>query len=301
MTKVMSRIESKPVTSASVDLPKALFGYEVLQHIGNGAGSRIYVVSHQSTQQLYALKHVVRTDEKSVRFFEQLENEFTVSKQVKHNNLRSVINFHIHRTFMLKMTDAALVMDLVDGVPLDVRTPRRISDLLAVFAKTADALHAMHSAGFVHCDLKPANILTSETGSVRVIDLGQACRVGTAKARIQGTPDFIAPEQVKCKPVLPQTDIYNFGASLYWCLTGKKMPTLFTLTKGENSFLVDSQMETPAQLNPLVPQNLSAFVMECVRVNPLKRPESMSGVKSRLEVLHHAMIKVEAERRANVA
>ncbi len=298
----MSRLQSSAgATSASIDLPKSLFGYEVLQHLGDGAGSRIYAVTHSSTQQVYALKHVVRGDEKSVRFIEQLENEFSVGKQVRHKYLRSVVNLHVHRTLMLRVTDAALVMELVDGIPLDVRLPRRTSDIVAIFVRTADALHAMHTAGFVHCDLKPANILASDKGSVKVIDLGQACRIGTAKSRIQGTPDYIAPEQVKLKPVLPQTDIYNFGASLYWALTGSKMPTLFTLKKGENSFLVDSQLKAPADLNPLVPEPLSSLVMECVRVTPLKRPESMATLKSRLEIIHHVVKKAEAARRSGAA
>ena len=298
MSSLQSNISS---ASASIDLPKALFGYEVLQHLGDGAGSRIYAVTHASTQQVYALKHVVRSDEKSVRFIEQLENEFSVGKQIRHKNLRSVINLHIHRTMMLRVSDAALVMELVDGIPLDVRLPRRISDIVAIFIRTADALNAMHAAGFIHCDLKPANILASDKGSVKVIDLGQACRVGTSKSRIQGTPDYISPEQVKLKPVLPQTDVYNFGASLYWALTGSKMPTLFTLTKGENSFLVDSQLKTPADLNPTVPEQLSSLVMECVRVSPLKRPESMATLKSRLEVVHHVVTKSEATRRSGAA
>ncbi len=298
MSSLQSNISS---ASASIDLPKALFGYEVLQHLGDGAGSRIYAVTHASTQQVYALKHVVRSDEKSVRFIEQLENEFSVGKQIRHKNLRSVINLHIHRTMMLRVSDAALVMELVDGIPLDVRLPRRISDIVAIFIRTADALHAMHAAGFVHCDLKPANILASDKGSVKVIDLGQACRVGTSKSRIQGTPDYISPEQVKLKPVLPQTDVYNFGASLYWALTGSKMPTLFTLKKGENSFLVDSQLKTPADLNPMVPEQLSSLVMECVRVSPLKRPESMATLKSRLEVVHHVVTKSEDARRSGAA
>jgi serine/threonine protein kinase len=63
---------------------------------------------------------------------------------------------------------------------------------------------------------------------VKVIDLGQACAIGTAKSRIQGTPDYIAPEQVKCAAVTPQTDIYNLGATLYWALTGTHIPTLYT-------------------------------------------------------------------------
>jgi len=90
---------------------------------------------------------------------------------------------------------------------------------------------------------------------------------------------------VKCQPVMPQTDVYNFGATLYYTLTGQKMPTLFTLKKGENSFLVDSHLPTPTELNPQVPAALSKFVMECVRTNPSKRPRDMANVQARLAML----------------
>jgi eukaryotic-like serine/threonine-protein kinase len=121
---------------------------------------------------------------------------------------------------------------------------------------------------------------------VKVIDLGQAARAGTVKKRVQGTPDYISPEQVKLQPVTTRTDVYNFGATLYWALTGRNLPTLFTLEKGENSFLVDDQMASPRDLNPQVPETLSNLVMECVKVNVAKRPE-MSDVIRRLEIIEH--------------
>lgn len=282
--------------------PEKLFGYDILQHLGDGAGSRIYAVTHGTANQVYALKHVVRTNDKSVRFIEQLENEYAVARQVRHPNLRGVVDMHYQRTLLRRVTEAALVMELVDATPLDIHQPTRVSDVLSTFIQTAHGLQAMHDAGYIHCDLKPANILVSHDYKMaKVIDLGQACRTGVATERIQGTPDYISPEQVKCRPVTPQTDIYNFGAALYWTLTGTKLPTLFTLKKGENSFLVDTHIKTPAELNPLVSEPLSNFVMECVRVNPTKRPASMKVVSDRLDFFRDIARRDEQARRASVA
>jgi serine/threonine-protein kinase len=129
----------------------------------------------------------------------------------------------------------------------------------------------------------------SAQGVVKVIDLGQACPVGTVKKRIQGTPDYISPEQVKLAPVTVRTDIFNFGATMYWALSGQKLPTLFTIQKAKNAFLVDQFVSKPHELNPQVPENLSNFVMECVRTNPAKRPDDMSQVISRLEIMQHVL------------
>ena len=82
----------------------------------------------------------------------------------------------------------------------------------------------MHQMGYVHCDIKPNNILRNDKGEVKVIDFGQSCKIGTVKERIQGTPDYIAPEQVARRPITVQTDVFNLGATLYWALTGKAHP-----------------------------------------------------------------------------
>jgi hypothetical protein len=87
-----------------------------------------------------------------------------------------------------------------------------------------------------------------------------------------------------------RTDIFNFGATLYWALSGQKIPTLFTVKREENSFLLDQKIATPHELNAGIPENLSNLAMECVRTNPAKRPESMSNVVRRLEIAEHGIL-----------
>lgn len=265
-------------------LPKSIFNYEVIDYIGQGAGSVLYAVTDPKTNQIYALKHVPVKTEKDERYVEQLEAEFEVGKSISDSGLRRSIEMKVHRNLLRKVQEAVLVLELFDGNPLDAAPPRRMSDIAGCFAQVGKALLALHQAGYVHCDLKPNNIMVGSDGRVKVIDLGQACKINTVKKRIQGTPDYIAPEQVKCDPVTPRTDVYNLGATLYWVLTGKNLPTLFTLKRSDNSFLVDIKIESPRDINPKVPENLSNLVMDCVRVNPAKRPE-MPDVVRRLEII----------------
>ena len=275
-------------------LPRKLFDYQVIDLIGQGAGSLIYAVSHPITHQLYALKHVVRKTEKDDRYIEQLETEYEVGRQVSHPGLRRSIEFKVNRTLLRKPIDAVLVLELFDGISLEQQLPRDLTDIVAALIRTAQALAALHGQGFVHCDLKPNNILRDNAGHVKVIDLGQTVTAGTVKKRIQGTPDYMAPEQVKCLPVTFKTDVYNLGATMYWALCGRKMPTLFTLKKSENSFLMDDRIASPHEINPQVPQTLSNLVMECVRTNPAKRPEDMSDLTRRLEIIEHTMRRAAA-------
>jgi serine/threonine protein kinase len=277
-------------------LPKSLFGYDVLDFVGEGAGSRIFAVSHPSTKQVYALKYVIPKAEKDLRFVEQLEAEFEVGKQVNHAGLRRSLDLKINRTLFRKITEAGLVLELFDGVSLERRPPHSLIHMMEVFVQTADALGALHALGYVHCDLKPNNILVDASRHVKVIDLGQAAKAGTAKKRIQGTPDYISPEQVKCLPVTPQTDVFNLGATMYWALCGgKKMPTLFNISKSENSFLLDAVIPKPHECNKLVPEQLSNLVMECVRTVPAKRPADMAELSRRLEIILHVMRRQRGE------
>jgi serine/threonine-protein kinase len=108
--------------------------------------------------------------------------------------------------------------------------------------------------------------------------------VSTVKPRIQGTPDFISPEQVRCLPVSLKTDVFGLGAVAYYLLSGRTLTTLFTLKKGDNSFLLDSAVPSPRDLRPDVPEPLSNLVMECTRTSPTKRPE-LATVIQRLEVI----------------
>jgi serine/threonine-protein kinase len=269
-----------------------LLHYEVLEVLGEGARSTIYAVRDPQTRQIYALKHVIRDDSKDIRFIEQMEAEFEISKQFTHANLRRSYDLTINKTLLLKVSEAFLLMEYFDGKALDVRLPASLVDVVDTFIAAAQGLRAMHQMGYVHCDIKPNNILRNDRAVTKVIDFGQSCKIGTIKERIQGTPDYIAPEQVARRPISVQTDVFNLGATAYWALTGKHIPTLYTVNKkGENSFLLDARIDTPADLNPKIPLALSNLVMDCIATRPQKRPADMDQVITRLELSKHILMK----------
>jgi serine/threonine-protein kinase len=156
----------------------------------------------------------------------------------------------------------------------------------------------MNTNGIVHADTKPNNIMVCPEGNVKVIDLGQSCPVGTVKARIQGTPDFIAPEQVHRRPVDGRTDVFNFGATIYWTLTGRPIPTV--LPKEGSLTLNNGQRITPPeQLNPQIPKPLGKLVTDCIEITPAQRPASMNEVLSRLSLISKQLARGQLTARAS--
>ena len=290
---VMGTAASVPSVDAASDKkrPTKLFGFDVSGRIGSGAGSAIYSVTDPVMGRRVALKHVIIKTSKHHRLIEQLRTEMQCGSSVMHAGLRKSIELKFRRNMFFQIQEAGLVLELVDGIPLERRPLEGLVETVGTFIQVGQALGALHAAGWVHCDLKPNNILKDDTGHVKVIDLGQAARIGTIKQRIQGTPDYMAPEQLMRKPVTVQTDVFNFGATMYWALCGRPLPTLYNIGKSKNSFLFDRMMSTPHDHNPVIPEQLSNLVMECVRTKPNKRPQDMPELIRHLEVIEYVLKK----------
>ncbi|MHC4430130.1 MAG: protein kinase domain-containing protein, partial [Planctomycetota bacterium] len=129
-------------------------------------------------------------------------------------------------------------------------------------------------------------------GQVKIIDLGQGCRTGTVKKRIQGTPGYMAPEQAHRQSITPKTDVYNFGATMYWVLVGEVIPTALPPKDDTDSLYrgaVDAAMVKPPapphEKNGSIHPLLSRQILDCVKLHPNERPESMSVVANRLELI----------------
>jgi serine/threonine-protein kinase len=257
--------------------------FDILSKLGYGARSTIYAVSEKRTGQIYALKRVMRRSADDDRFLEQAEQEFAISSQFDHPALRKSIRM-IRRRKLLKVSELYLLMELFDGTSLDVQRPSNASGLLKIFIQIAQGLGAMHKLGYVHADIKPNNILVADDGQAKIIDFGQSCAIGTVKSRIQGTPDYIAPEQVGRGPLTPATDIFNFGATMFWCVTDRHIPTLIPKKKSGVAQVDSRELKAPHELNPMIPMPLSRLIMDCVQNRPSHRPQDFSAVIPRLEL-----------------
>lgn len=260
-----------------------LDGYEIISCLGYGARSTIYAVSEKKTGQLYALKRIIRKTSEDDRFLEQAEQEYAIASQFDHAALRRCYKI-IRKRKLLKTIELQLLMELVDGTSLDVHRPGSLVKMIQVFLQVASGLAAMHRLGYVHADIKPNNILVNEKLAVKIIDFGQSCSVGTIKQRIQGTPDYIAPEQVGRGPLTAATDVFNFGATMYWCTTDHHIPTLIPRKKADHEKPAPRELKAPHELNPRIPMPLSRLIVDCVQNRPSHRPPDFTTVIPRLEL-----------------
>jgi serine/threonine protein kinase len=273
-------------------IAQELFGYKVLAKVGTGARSTLYAVQDTRTKQVWALKHVVRQTEKDERFIEQVESEYEVMRKLEHPAIRAAESLkRVRKGLLGKVNEVGLLMEFVDASTLDEEPPATLAAYVSIFAQVARGLHHMHTRGFVHADMKPTNVMLLSDGGVKIIDLGQACASGTVKKRIQGTPGYMAPEQAHRQAVTPRTDIYNFGATMYFSLVGEVIPTALPPKGG--SGLVSTALDA-SQIKPPVPPHLkvpelhpilSAIILDCVKVLPGDRTESMDRVAQRLDDL----------------
>ncbi len=276
-------------------------GFKIIKRIGTGARSTIYTATDGQNGSEIALKRVIFEKPEDSRIFEQVENEFKVARKIDHPYLRKCYKLEKIRQF-LKTKEMLLTMELFEGISLEEGPALSLVDILLVFRMVASGLHAMHQKGYIHCDIKPNNILfNKENGSLRIIDLGQSCKIGTIKKRIQGTPDYIAPEQVKRKPLNPKTDVFNLGATMYWALTGENVPTLIPKKRKNSSLVKPPVCLPPHKIRRQVPEAISNLVMECVKDDPVERPQNMTVLISRLDTMIHNILGDKVRKNKNAS
>ncbi len=263
--------------------------YRIVNTLGTGAGSTILHISDQTAKgRRYALKVVRRQNSDDDIYVKQAETEFKASQKLNHPNIAKIYDLRKKRSWF-KVTGVELLMEYIDGKTLDELESPEIGQLVLVFCQVASALRHMHRRGVYHGDLKPTNIMLSKDGEVKLIDFGTAWIRGEDKQRIQGTPQYIAPEQAADKIVDEKTDIYNFGATMYRMFTGHYVQQGIPKADADRKVLI------PSKLNPSIPGTLNELMMNCLRTDPGQRPGGMFEVHDQLKAIARHLGLAEAD------
>jgi serine/threonine-protein kinase len=260
--------------------------YRIDAKISRSGMATIYKAFDLKENHAIAIKIPHMQYESDVGFFSRFQREADIGRVLNHPN---ILKFYEPDP---KQSRPYIVMELLEGKTLaqvmnDVR-PFPIDDALQIAARIADALDHMHSKGIVHRDLKPQNVMVCKDGTLRIMDFGIARAsdmrrltfVGFTPA--MGTPDYMAPEQVKGKRGDARTDIYSLGAMLYEMVTGV-LPF-----EADNPFMVMNARVTgdpkaPRAVNPAVPPEVEELILHAMERDPRKRFQTAKEMKAQLE------------------
>ena len=261
--------------------------FTVLGTLGSGAHSSILHVRRADDDREYALKMVAIDSKDDQKYLEQAKHEFRVGQMLNHPNLVKVYAFETEGGWFSGPKKAKLLIEYVPGKTMDLLPLQRMAKLARIFERIADGLTHMHKQGVYHADMKPNNLILQRGTRVKVLDYGLAWVKGEPKNRVQGTPEYMAPETATHKLINERTDIYNLGATMYRLVTLALPPCWLT---GENALPMDNKifkehLKPVKVANPMVPDGLAELIHQCLQPNALKRPERMSQVQGTLDQL----------------
>lgn len=216
-------------------------------------------------------------------FLERFRAEARHAALVNHESIANVFDYGEEDG------SAYLVMELVPGEALSTILERErvlaTDRVLDIVAQTASALHAAHSAGLVHRDIKPGNLLITPDGRVKITDFGIA-RIAdqvplTATGQVMGTVQYLSPEQASGHPASPTTDIYSLGIVAYEALAGRRPFT------GESQVAIAMAQinDTAADLPVTVSEPVRNLVYSCIAKNPADRPASAAHLARAAQAL----------------
>lgn len=274
--------------------------YFLREPVGSGGMADVYKAWDQSRGVLLAVKVLHSNLASDFSFLEHFREEARALERLQHPNI--VRFYSLERDGDL----AFIVMDYVDGITLrdEIRmaggplSPRRI---LEIARGICAALNYAHELGYLHCDIKPANILIDKDGAALVADFGITRLAGSSSPLIahSGTPGYMSPEQIQGEAPSRASDIYSLGTLLFEMLTGQRPFTgkSSTITASTSERIRWEQIHTPPpslrSFNSAIPRELDAAILRCLEVDPSRR---FSSIQELLKALEAPMIALSQAR-----
>lgn len=270
--------------------------YRLGDVIGTGGMSEVYRATDSLLGRDVAIKMLRPEMARDVNFRERFRKEAQNSGRLNHPNIVAV--YDTGEADEDGMAIPYIVMELVHGRTLRdlVREDGPLSprEAAQVLIPVAHALQASHDAGIIHRDVKPANIMITNTGQVKVMDFGIARALDdstsamTQTSAVIGTAQYLSPEQAQGKPADARSDVYALGCVLYEAVTGHAP------FEGETPFAVayqhvqeepnaPSESLDPDSLTPTERVNLDAVVLTSMAKDPMDRYQSAQEFGADLE------------------
>src|SRR6266481_988407 len=258
--------------------------YEILNELGRGAMGLVYKAKDPTIGRIVAIK-TMRIDLHGTEAEDLLRRFRNEAQAVGLLNLPIIVTIY----------DAGeqdnvfyIAMEFIEGTTLhQLMSQRRVlgtEDVIRLSRQICAGLDYAHSNGIIHRDVKPANIMITANGTVKIMDFGIAKSGGqvTNTGQVLGTPNYMAPEQVKGRPLDGRSDLFSLGVILYEMLTGEKpfvgqnVTTIIYKIVNENPI-------TPRDLDATIHPGLSAIAVKALAKSPDERYQSGAQLVRDLE------------------
>src|SRR5688572_27758750 len=253
--------------------------YEVVRELGKGAMGIVYLAKDPLIGRLVALKTIRigahADDDETKEFQQRFIREAQAAGILNHPAIVTV-----HDIGRDEESDTSFIaMEFVEGQNLKevLAQGRAISfeQIADIIAQVAEALDFAHAKGIIHRDVKPANIIILDGNRAKITDFGIAKIASgaanlTSTGQFLGTPNYMAPEQIKGAPVDGRTDIFALGICLYECLTRRKPFGGDSLTSISYK-IVHEPFPPLHEINPQIPEGFEDVVANCLQKDPAKR------------------------------
>ncbi|MDR0292037.1 MAG: serine/threonine protein kinase [Elusimicrobium sp.] len=273
---------SRKTSAKKVDIKEQ---YNFIRQIGEGGMGKVYEAYDKVLKRRVAIKRVKPELVRSDYVREQFLSEARTVALLRHPNIVEIY------TVIESDNSLYLVFEYVDGQTLETRLDIDgfvpFSEAKNIFESVCRGLHYAHAQDIIHCDLKPGNIMITDTGVAKVMDFGVAKKVveGDNGARtVAGTPAYMAPEQQKGF-MKKQSDIYSLGVCLYESLVGQVPWSVAGFD------IANKRIVPPSKLVPFVPIEVDELLTYALKEDPNQRIQSIDefwGILSRIEPLKEA-------------
>jgi serine/threonine-protein kinase len=265
--------------------------YALIEEIARGGMGVVFKARHKDLKRLVALKMILSGSMATREERERFRREAELAANLDHPNIVPIFEVSEYQGcpfFSMKLVEGESLAHQIKvrKQQKSVHDPHEAARLMTTLAR---ALDYAHERGFLHCDLKPSNILLDHEGRPHVTDFGLAKRTSedsslSVSGAILGTPSYMAPEQVSgARGALgPTTDVYGLGAILYELLTGE--PPFRSRTVMETVVQVQERdPDPPGELWPDVPKELETICLKCLEKSPQDRYPTAGALAQELD------------------
>jgi tetratricopeptide (TPR) repeat protein len=253
--------------------------YETRSILGHGGMGVVFKADRVDGElhQTVAIK-VVQHAWLDPRALDRFRNERQLLASLTHSNIARLLDGGTRADGV-----AYLVMEYVDGVPLDQYCDRHglnITERLRLFLPLCEAVEYAHTRLVIHRDLKPSNVLVTAQGEPKLLDFGIAraldAPVGEQTGTFAMTPQFASPEQARGEQATTATDVYGLGAILYFILTGQPIHAVAGPSREEiRRTICDTPPQLPSQLRPELKGDLENILLKALHPEPQRRYRSV--------------------------